>query len=92
MQKDFGLTANPQTICQYVVPHFLKQNVDIESHLTAFKSCGVSVGTVISSTVYQLLSRKEMKKAAEIGKYYFFDFLDFINQRECCILQNINIL
>lgn len=74
MQKDFDLTANSLTICHYVIPYFLKQNVDIESHLTAFKSCGISIGTVISSTVYQLLSGNEIRKAAEMGKYYFLIF------------------
>lgn len=68
MQDDFGVTANGETIRDYVIPN-LKESSS-EAIIAVLRSAGVSVSTAATSTVYNLLNQGNLREAANVATSY----------------------
>lgn len=68
MQNEFDLSANSETIRDYVVPNLSEKNS--EKIITLLRSAGVSIGTATTSVVYNLLVEHRLKDAATVATSY----------------------
>lgn len=68
MQDDFGVTANGETIRDYVIPN-IKETAS-ESIIAVLRSAGVSVSSAATATVYNLLVQGNLREAANVATSY----------------------
>lgn len=68
MHDEFGITANGETIRDYVIPNL--KETSSESIIAVLRTAGVSVSTAATSTVYNLLSQGNLREAANVATSY----------------------
>lgn len=71
MNDEFKLIPSLETVRKYVIPYVLQNNVDIEEMLLDLKTTGVSIPSAVSAVVSNLLLKNDLKKAADLGKYFY---------------------
>lgn len=72
---EFKVIPNYETLRDYVLPHLAPKNMDDVSKLISdLQSCNVSVGATAAALVGFLLSKDDIKFAAEVGKYLYLYF------------------
>lgn len=71
MQNEFNISANGETIREYVIPNL--QSTTSEQLITLLRSAGISTATASVSVIYNLLLKNRLKEATEVaGNYRVF--------------------
>lgn len=68
MINDYELNVNIDTLRYYVLPSMMKNNLSGAQSINELQMLGIPTGTSTHALVLYLLSAKDIRQAADIGK------------------------